>query len=195
MPPLAKARRVAHSSPGRAPHLWSGEGDRNGVPSFCLSSLGEYTVSTRLRNSGSLLSTNTNLSPQNLWSWQQILASFCSPDTHTPGCWRDLIVQISCDLGSFCVPKMLSLQITFPSCVAPLKIPSARKWQRRGPAKIQTSKLEVPSLTQTFRWRPLGSVRSSWECAGRPWGCSLTQFAAGCPACATRTQSHNELSP
>lgn len=83
------------------------------------------------------------------------------------------------NLESICVTEILNMQITYPSSVAPLKISSARKWQRRGPAKIQTSKLEVPSLTQTSRWRWLCEIQLG-VCWG-PWGSSLMHFAAGCP--------------
>lgn len=157
-PFLGKASRVAPSSPGRAPTPLVRWGKQKWGACVLLEFLWRIHCKHRLRN--------TNLSPPNAWSCLQIPASLCSPNTHTPGCWRDFIVQISCDLGTICVTRILSLQITFPSCVAPLKIPSVRKWQRKGPAKIQTNKFEVPNLTQTVRWRLLGSVRSSWERVG-----------------------------
>lgn len=71
-------------------------------------------------------------------------------------------------LECICVPKML--QISFPSCAAFLKISAVSMWQRKGLAKLQTSKLRVPSLTQAFRWRLLGSVQSSWEDTGGAGG-------------------------
>lgn len=71
-------------------------------------------------------------------------------------------------MGCMCVPKML--QISFPSCVAFLKISAVSMWQRKGPAKLQTNKITVPSLTQAFRWRLLGSVQSSWRDTGGAGG-------------------------
>lgn len=116
---LGKARSVAPSSPGRAPMpLVRWERQKWGASEF-LQRI--YTISTRLRESVCLLSPNTNLSPQNARWWQQILASLCNVESHS-GCWRGFIVQMSYELGTISVAKMLSLKITFATCVAPLKM-------------------------------------------------------------------------
>lgn len=97
------------------------------MPSFCLSSFGQYTASTRLRNSGSLLSTSTNSSPRKPCVVVTADLSLCLQSRYSHS-W--LVERFRCQnklcLGCICVPKMLGLQITFPSCVAFLKISAVR---------------------------------------------------------------------
>lgn len=135
----------------------------------CLTSFGSCTVSIRLSNSGSLLSTSTNSSPPEHHVVITAGPSLCLQPRYSQ-LW--LVERFHCQrklcLGYMYVPKMLTLQMTFPSCIALGKTSALSSWQRRGPAKIQMRKLEVPQHYSCFQ------METAWLCAvqaGMRWGC------------------------